>query len=245
MNNETIRKIWKEFTDNNTALFITTDEIWFENKNKIEDYIQKYNKLPSQANKDKNISSLASWVSSQKQNYKNKEHIMKNNNDIVKEWECFIEKHSILFRSNEEVWMDTLHKVCEYIKEHNKRPSATNKDKGISLLGNWFSSNKQNYKNKEQIMGNEEIRKIWEDFVNKYQEVIMSNDELWKHNLNSLENYVIENNILPNKNSKILNEKKLGSYVHHQKHNYKYNTMKDASIRKEWEDFTAKYPHLF
>jgi len=248
MNNETIRKIWKEFTDNNTALFITTDEIWFENKNKIEDYIQKYNKLPSQANRDKNISSLASWVSSQKQNYKNKEHIMKNNNDIVKEWECFIEKHSILFRSNEEVWMDTLHKVFEYIKEHNKRPSATNQDKGIRLLGNWVSSNKQNYENKEQIMGNEEIRKIWEDFVNKYQEVFKSNEDIWKDNLNSLENYVIENNKMPSIHSKISNEKKLGSYVHHQKHNYKNykGNMKDSSsIRKEWEDFTAKYPHLF
>jgi len=248
MNNETIRKIWKEFTDNNTALFITTDDIWIENKNKVEDYIQKYNKLPSQANKDKNISSLASWVSSQKQNYKNKEHIMKNNSIIVKEWEYFIEEHSILFRTNEEAWMDTLHKVCEYIKEHNKRPSATNKDKGISLLGNWFSSNKQNYENKEQIMGNEEIRKIWEDFVNKYQEVFKSNEDIWKDNLNSLENYVIENNKMPSIHSKISNEKKLGSYVHHQKHNYKNykGNMKDSSsIRKDWEDFTAKYPHLF
>jgi superfamily II DNA or RNA helicase len=174
MENETIRKIWKEFTDNNTALFITTDEIWFENKNKIEDYIQKYNKLPSQANKDKNISSLASWVSSQKQNYKNKEHIMKNNNDIVKEWECFIEKHSILFRTNEEVWMDTLHKVCEYIEQYKKRPSASSKDKEISSLSKWLTFQRRNYENKEQIMGNEDIRKIWEDFVNKYQEVIMS-----------------------------------------------------------------------
>jgi superfamily II DNA or RNA helicase len=247
MNNETIRKIWKEFTDNNTALFITTDEIWFENKNKIEDYIQKYNKLPSQANKDKNISSLASWVSSQKQNYKNKEHIMKNNNDIVKEWEYFIEKHSILFRSNEEVWMDTLHKVCEYIEQYKKRPSASSKDKEISSLSKWLTFQRRNYENKEQIMGNEDIRKIWEDFVNKYQEVIMSNDELWIHNLNLLEKYVVDNDILPNIYSKISNEKRLGSYVHHQKHNYKNykGNMKDSSIRKEWEQFTAKYPHLF
>lgn len=35
----------------------------------------------------------------------------------------------------------------------------------------------------------------------------MSNEELWKHNLNSLENYVIENNKIPSIHSKILNEK--------------------------------------
>jgi hypothetical protein len=245
MKNEDIRKLWKEFTDNNTELFITADEIWIENKKKVEDYIQKYNKLPSQANKDKNISSLATWVSSQKQNYKNREYIMKNNNEIVKEWECFIEKYSILFKSNEEVWMDTLQKVCEYIEQYKKRPSASSKDKEIRSLGNWYYIQKENYKNKEQIMGNEDIRKIWEDFVNKYQEVIMSNDELWIHNLNLLEKYVVDNDILPNIYSKISNEKRLGTYVHHQKHNYKYNTMKDASRRKEWKEFTSKYPHLF
>ncbi len=247
MKNETIRKIWKEFTDNNTALFITTDEIWFENKNKIEEYIREYGRLPTSHNTDKYISSLASWVSTQKQNYKNKEHIMKNNNDIIKEWENFIEKYAILFRTNEEVWMDTLHKVELYIQQYKKRPSASSKDKEISSLGNWISIQKENYKNIEQIMTNEEIRKIWEEIVNKYQEVFMSNDEIWKYYLNSLENYVTENNILPNKQSKILNEKKLGSYVHHQKHNYKNykGNMKDSSIRKEWEQFTAKYPHLF
>ena len=174
MKNETIRKIWKEFTDNNTALFNnTTDDIWIENKNKVEYYIQKYNKLPSNSNKDKNISSLASWVSSQKQNYKDKEHkdkehIMKNNSIIVKEWECFIEKHSILFRTNKEVWIDTLHKVCEYIEQYKKRPFTGSKDKEISSLGNWLYLSKRNYKKREQIMTNEEIRKIWEEFINKY-----------------------------------------------------------------------------
>jgi superfamily II DNA or RNA helicase len=168
MKNEDIRKLWKEFTDNNTELFITADEIWIENKNKVEDYIQQFNKLPSQANKDKNISSLASWVSSQKQNYKNKEHIMKNNNDIVKEWECFIDKYSILFRSNEEVWMDTLQKVCEYIEQYKKRPSTNSKGKEISSLGNWIGCQKRNYKNKKQVMEIEDIRVLWEDFTSKY-----------------------------------------------------------------------------
>jgi DNA-directed RNA polymerase subunit H (RpoH/RPB5) len=247
MKNEDIRKLWKEFTDNNTELFITADEIWIENKNKVEDYIQQFNKLPSQANKDKTISSLASWVSSQKQNYKNREHIMKNNNDIVKEWECFIEKHSILFRSNEEVWMDTLHKVCEYIKEHNKRPSATNKDKGIGFLGSWVSSNKQNYEKKELIMGNEEIRVIWKNFIDENQTIFMSNDELWKRNIVLLEEYVIKNDRLPTVYMPDEYSKKLGRYVHHQKYNYKNNkdSMKYPKIRKEWEDLTSKYPHLF
>ena len=247
MKNETIRKYWKEFIDNNSNLFITTDDIWIENKNKVEKYIQEFNKLPSQANKDKNVSSLASWISAQKQNYKNKENIMKNNNNIIKEWECFIEKHSILFRSNEEVWMDTLQNVSEYIQHFNKLPSQANKDKNVSSLASWISAQKQNYDNNEQIMINEDIRKIWADFVNNYQKIFKSKEDIRIDNFNNLKEYINIHNKLPSRCNKDENIKYLGSYVHHQKHNYKNNTnnMKDASLRKEWEDFIAKYPHLF
>jgi hypothetical protein len=61
-----------------------------------------------------------------------------------------------------------LHKVCEYIEQYKKRPFSGSKDKEISSLGNWLYLSKRNYKKKEQIMSNEEIRKIWEEFINKY-----------------------------------------------------------------------------
>ena len=45
---------------------------WEEKLNILEDYIKEYGKLPTSHNIDKNVKSLASWISSQRQNYKNK-----------------------------------------------------------------------------------------------------------------------------------------------------------------------------
>ena len=248
MKQDNIRQYWKEFVDTYPTLFITNDEIWYDNKDKVEKYIEQYKKLPSQANKNKITSSLASWISSQKQNYKNKEGPMKNEN-ILKEWEYFTKKHCVLFRTNEEIWMDTFQKVNRYIEQYQSLPSSQSKTTAqeIKTLGNWISSQRQNYKENKQIMKNEVIRNIWKDFTEKYSLMFMSNEEVWKSNLLSLENYIIENNILPSVNMSDDYSKKLGSYVHHQKHNYKNNKgiMKDPLIRQQWEEFTSKYPHLF
>ncbi len=43
---------------------------WYENLNKVEEYIKVYKKTPSQKSKDKTIKSLGYWLSQQKQNYK-------------------------------------------------------------------------------------------------------------------------------------------------------------------------------
>ena len=53
--------------------------------------------MPSKRDKDINIKILGSWLSTQKQNYKNNENIMKINEEIKKQWEQFIEKYKELF----------------------------------------------------------------------------------------------------------------------------------------------------
>ena len=75
-------------------------------------------------------------------------------------------------------------------------------------------------------MKNEEIRKKWEDFIEKYKEYFKTNIELWKENLNKLENYIIFNNKLPKRKSKDNNIKSLGGWLSSQKKNYKNNIYK-------------------
>ena len=60
----------------------------------------------------------------------------------------------------------------KYIVENKKRPSRTDKDKEIKILGVWLCKQLYNYKKQEQIMSNETIRHLWEDFINddKYNE---------------------------------------------------------------------------
>ena len=143
---------------------------WKEKLEMVEEYIETNNKVPSSTDKNKDIKQLGMWVSTQKKNYKNQEYIMKDEN-IRKEWEEFVSKYSILFMSNEEQWYDALEKIKLYIETNNKLPSSKDKNKDIKQLGKWVSHQKNNYKNQEYIMKDENIRKEWEEFVSKYSHI--------------------------------------------------------------------------
>jgi hypothetical protein len=67
---------------------------------------------------------------------------------------------------NEDYWINTLEKIKIYINENKKRPSSEDKNKDIKIYGTWLKTQIKNYSKKEQIMKNEEFRKLWELFIN-------------------------------------------------------------------------------
>jgi hypothetical protein len=75
--------------------------------------------------------------------------------------------------SNEEKWYDTLEKVKTYIKTNNKLPSQHDKIQDIKRLGLWISTQKKNYKKQKDIMKDDNIRKMWEEFVYKYSSLFI------------------------------------------------------------------------
>ena len=245
--NKDIRKQWNEFINKYNDLFKTDIEKWKVNLFKLEEYINKYNKLPSQINKDENIKKLSSWLSTQKKNYKNNEYIMKLNKDIRKQWNEFINKYNDLFKTDIEKWKVNLFKLEEYINKYNKLPSQNDKDNNIKKLGNWISNQKDNYKNNEYIMKNKENKKIWEQFIEKYKELFKTKIEFWNENLIKLEDYINKYNKLPSSESKDKNIKYLGCWLSHQKDTYNNNEliMKNEEIKKQWEEFIKKYIYLF
>ena len=190
---------------------------------------------------------MRKWLSTQKDTYKNNECIMKNE-DIRKQWEEFIEKYSLYFKSDIEKWKENLNKLENYIIENGKLPSNTDKDKDIKLLGSWLSTQKANYKNNDRIMKDEDIRKLWEEFIEKYSEYFKSNIEKWKENLKKLEEYIEKYNKLPSNKSKDKDIKILGEWLSSQKINYKNNECiikLSEDIRKQWEEFIEKYSEYF
>jgi hypothetical protein len=72
---------------------------------------------------------LGLWLSTQKQNYKNNEHIMVNL-EIKKQWENFIfnNKYKNYFENNKQQWINILNEVNIYIKKNNKIPQTNDKD---------------------------------------------------------------------------------------------------------------------
>ena len=63
--------------------------------------------------------------------------------------------------------MQKLQQIQEYIDLNGKRPKQTDKNAYIKKMGWFLSRQKENYKKQKDIMKDDNIRKIWEDFVEK------------------------------------------------------------------------------
>ena len=103
MKNKKIYDTWAELKEKYKELFLSSDEIWYINYNKLIKYIEDYDKLPTYCSKNKEIKKLGTWVSHQQNNYKNKMQIMKNK-EIYDNWTKLKEKYKIIFLNNNEIW---------------------------------------------------------------------------------------------------------------------------------------------
>jgi hypothetical protein len=63
-----------------------------------------------------------------------------------------------------------LGKLKKYIDENKKRPSTSNKNKEIKILGAWLSKQKLTYKKCAYVMAYKHIREKWEAFVEQYKD---------------------------------------------------------------------------
>jgi hypothetical protein len=81
------------------------------------------------------------------------------NKEIYNKWTSFINdpKYEQYLLSNEDAWNKLLEEVKKYMDENNKKPSSTDKDIQIKKLGNWISTQQDNYKKKDRIIKNKEI----------------------------------------------------------------------------------------
>lgn len=163
MNDATIRKEFEEFKRRHPLLFLPNEEIWMNTLGDVEMYIAKLDKLPSK--KD-----IRRWISDQKSNYAKSLYIMKEP-IIRRKWEEFTSKHSNLFLSNEESWMNTLSDVKLYVVKNGKIPSSTNKDQKLKQMSSWISKQKQNYEQSKKIMKDPTIRKKWEEFTSEHIQI--------------------------------------------------------------------------
>jgi ubiquinone/menaquinone biosynthesis C-methylase UbiE len=176
MQNESLRNKWEDFIEKHKTHFMANEEEWDINLQEADKYITQYNKRPSTHDKNMDIKRLSTWIGSQQRNYKNKDQIMQNDH-IRHKWEDFIEKHKTHFMTNEEEWDIKLQEATIYIKDHNKRPSTRDKNKQNAILGKWVDHQKTNYKKIVNIMKNADVRKKWEDFIEKHKTHFMGDDD--------------------------------------------------------------------
>ena len=231
---------WNVFLDKHKDYFLNNQTIWENNLNLLENYINQYNKIPAPEDK------LYVWLSKTMQNYKKEENIMKDIN-IKEKWEIFIKKYQEYLANNEKNFLDNLKLSENYIIENNKRPSHDDSDKEIKKLGKFLSHCIENYKGRKQIMKNENIRCIWEKFIDQYKTFFALPNDIWKNNLKLVIDYIEKEKRTPSSTNKNIEFKRLGNWLGHQKQNHKNkkSIMCQPDIKEEWETFVKKYEKYF
>ena len=113
-----------------------------------------------------------------------------------------------------------------YIDDNEKTPSEYDKNKEIKQLGYWLSNQKKNYVKKEKIMKDEEIRKLWEEFVENYKEYFKTKPSQKSTTIKPKEE------ILSQSSSSSTNTRKLSSY---QELTKKMSTQNSSITKKMFE----------
>jgi len=149
---------------------------WFDNFKNLKSFINLNKKIPSSKSKNKEEKYLGKWLHHQKQNYKNNEKFIKDENR-KKIWEEFLEDYKEYLKDGEEIWYDNFEKLKSFIGLYKKTPTSGSKNKEEKYLGKWLDHQKQNYKNNEHGMKDEDKRTLFKDFLEKYQEYLKNNNE--------------------------------------------------------------------
>ena len=166
--------------------------------------------------------------------------------DRRREWEAFMEKYKEYLLTDVEIWKDTLEKLETFIDENGRRPNSNSKNDKYKKLGSFLSNQLENYKKRKYGMIDEDRRREWEAFTEKYKEYFLTDVEIWKDNLEKLETFIDENGRRPRTDIKNGKEKTSGKFLSHQLENYKKRKygMKYEDRRREWEAFTEKYKEI-
>jgi hypothetical protein len=206
-------------------------------------YMDINKKRPSSEDKNPEIKTLGTWIQSQITKYK--KGLMKEP-EIRKVWEDTLLKYNEYLCDANEQWYKNHKQSCEYMDVNKKRPSHGDKNSEIKKLGSWISHQTKNYKKKIQIMKDPEIRKVWEETLQNYDEYLCDATEQWLKNHKQACEYMDTYKKRPSQTDKNPEIKTLANWINSQNQKYKKGTeiMKDPEIRKVWEETIQKYPYF-
>lgn len=147
-----------------------------------------------------------------------------------------------------DMWPQRFEELKKYIDENNMTPPQSSKNKNIASLGSWLSLQTQNYKNKSKSMKNILRYDLWTQFLEKYKEYFISNDETWNKQFEELKAFIDDNKRRPHYDgSQDKNEKIIGKWLSHNLGYYKNKTgsLKDEIKYNLWRQFLEKYKEYF
>ncbi len=164
-NNE-LYDLWTKFMVDFNEYFLSNEEIWMQNFEKLKKYLQDNNQRPKGNDKNNDNNKLSDWFYLQIINYKKKINIMTIEN-IRNLWFNFINDdfYATFFVSKEDKWKKNLTILKNFIDENHKRPTDKDCNNEIKTLSRWVNSQIKNYKKKKKSMSNKDIYNLWNNFI--------------------------------------------------------------------------------
>jgi hypothetical protein len=235
--------------DGKNAGYFATLEVEFDKEKMKQDII----------NRLKNWVAFARSYSKKKNNNKEEKEIQEKqmreiieryiDTEILEIHNIDIEKEIIRdyeLTNSDKYWLSCLEKAQECINKIHKRPSEEDDDKRIRSIGMWISDQRKNYKNQSDMMKRENIRKLFEQFIEKNKIYFKSPDDVWLKRYEECEEYTKKHDKFPpgTKNSSHI---PLRRWIYYQILNFETRTgmMSQDNLYNIWKEFMNKYPHLF
>jgi superfamily II DNA or RNA helicase len=247
MKYEKNKKLFYEFKLKYADYFIDKKQIWLNKLDELQIFIDKNNRLPD--DKIDEEKKIFIWLKNHRMNYKNNENIFNEFDDLKNIFGDFVKKYKKYIITYEDIWIEHFNELKNYIKKNNKLPGDYNKTDKYYFLTNWVYFQKKNFINNTCSMLNENIKKIWNSFLNDYDEYFVNetHEEIWNNKLDELINFIEKYNRKPLKSSNSKKEFKLVNWISSQKNKYKkkIKIMKNDQIRDKWDKFTEKYKQHF
>ena len=87
-------------------------------------------------------------------------------------WDDFKQNHIKYFLTNEESWYKKLEEATLFLEKNKRRPNAKSKDEDEKILGSWISTQIRNHERRLQIMKDEKIYLVWDDFKQNHLKIL-------------------------------------------------------------------------
>jgi superfamily II DNA or RNA helicase len=248
--NPDVKVLWKlvgDFTKEMCSCVLECEvdvvDRWFERFEELKKFIDENERTPKDKTKNHNEKKLSKWLSHQHQNYKKG---MKHN-ERCDLWKQFITEYSEYFKSNEEVWNETLEKLKDFVNTNKMLPNTNSKKNCERRLGNWIQTQQKKYINKTFCMTQSETHMKWSQFLEDYKDYFKTDEEKWNERLQELKLFIDKNKKKPTQSSKNTYEKKLGNWIESQNTTYKNKSkgMKLSERCNIWSQFLEEYKQYF
>ena len=253
--NDTVYNAWNDHVARHKAVYRTREEEWFDTLDALEAWIATHaGTRPSNSSNDPNEKRLATWINYQQTNANlPRKRIHAANDAVHNAWNEHVARHKLVYRTNDEVWFDTLATLEAWMAAHvGILPKHEAKDPNEKRLATWMSNQQKNSRTPRNGIHakNDSVHNTWNDHVARHKATYRTNEEVWFKTLAELEAWMTEyEGKRPSNSAKDSDEKRLARWINVQKQNAKPPLKKiharNNAVNGAWNEHVTRHKLVY